>query len=243
METTDNKAARRGPVASLLRYWSLGMICILTCFAAFLIVIIPAGREEARWLKCQGRLKQIGLALLNYHDAHGSFPPAHLTDQDGKPTHSWRLLILPYLNWKEVHDRYNFSEPWNGPSNVALAKTAAGTAECFRCPSEHGSHPEWTSYVAVVGPGTLWTGGPAPPKDAVSGRTRILVVETQESGIHWMEPRDMPYETAVAGLLQSSPHSGRVHVLLSNGEVATLKEGVSLDKIGTEGAGTAAADQ
>jgi hypothetical protein len=62
-------------------------------------------------------LKQIGLALRNYHDAYGRFPPAYVADGHGPPMHSRRVLILPWLEKREIYDRYRFDEPWDGPNN------------------------------------------------------------------------------------------------------------------------------
>lgn len=65
-------------------------------------------------------LKQIGLALHNFHSAHRSFPPATIMGPDRKPWHSWRVFLLPYLGQKELYNRYKFDEPWNGPNNKML---------------------------------------------------------------------------------------------------------------------------
>ena len=43
-------------------------------------------------------MKQIGVALHNYHDAHGCFPPAYIADANGRPMHSWRILLLAFLS-------------------------------------------------------------------------------------------------------------------------------------------------
>jgi len=45
------------------------------------------------------------LAVANYHDSHGQFPPPYIAEADGKPMHSWRVLILPYLEHGELYDQ------------------------------------------------------------------------------------------------------------------------------------------
>jgi hypothetical protein len=69
-------------------------------------------------------MKQIGIALQNYHDRHGSFPPAYTVDKEGNPLHSWRTLILPYFapgviepKWKDIYDQIRFDEPWDSEHN------------------------------------------------------------------------------------------------------------------------------
>ena len=98
----------------------------------------------------------MGVALLTYHDTYGSFPPAYIADDQGRPMHSWRVLILPYLEEKSLYDRYDFSEPWDGPDNSQLA---AEMPKVYRCRSDSCSlSPTDTSYLAVVGDGTIWPG-------------------------------------------------------------------------------------
>ena len=61
------------------------------------------------------------MAVANYHETFGSFPPAFVNGPDGTPWHSWRVLILPYLQQQKLYESYNFAEPWNGPNNRTLA--------------------------------------------------------------------------------------------------------------------------
>lgn len=77
-------------------------------------------REAARRVSCLNNLRHIELALHNYHNAHGCFPPAYIVDESGRPMHSWRVL-LPYLEQEALYDQYDFSEPWDGPNNRKLA--------------------------------------------------------------------------------------------------------------------------
>jgi hypothetical protein len=67
----------------------------------------------SRKATCEARLRQIGLALQNYHDQHGSFPPAYTLGPDNKPWHSWRVLILPQLGEQKLYQEYRFDEPWD----------------------------------------------------------------------------------------------------------------------------------
>jgi hypothetical protein len=158
-------------------------------------LLLPASRfgsrEAARRMQCSNHLKQIGLALQNYHDDYGSLPPAFVADANGKPMHSWRVLLLPYLGGKALYDKYDFNEPWNGPSNSKLHREAM---RVFCCPSRSGGQAKTdTSYVVIRGSETAWPSDKAVTLASMTDGTAnaILVVEMAESGIHWMEPRDL----------------------------------------------------
>ncbi len=110
-------------------------------------------------------MKQFGLALHNYHDKFGCFPPAYVADATGRPMHSWRVLILPFMEEAALYQQYRFDEPWDGPNNSKLANRIP---EVYRCPTYERSHDRlklsaphlalMTNYVAVVGVGTAFDG-------------------------------------------------------------------------------------
>lgn len=130
------------------------------------------------------------MAVADYHDTHHHFPPPYVNGPDGKSWHSWRILILPYIEQKELYDAYNFDEPWDGPNNRKLAERMP---QIFRF---HGSEREGnttTNYLAVVGEETIWPGDrKLSYSDITDGTSEtILIVENHGAGIHWMEPRDL----------------------------------------------------
>ncbi len=148
-------------------------------------------RDRHRRPQCLNNMHNIALALHNYHSAYGSLPPPYIADASGRPMHSWRVLMLPYLDRPDLYQAYRFDEPWDGPNNSKLHNLIV---DVFNCPEDHGGKKSTeTSYVAVVGPETLWPGDRAVRLDDVTdglGNT-LLVVEIANSGIHWLEPRDL----------------------------------------------------
>ena len=167
-----------------------------TAFVLFLCVMAPAlsgSRHAARRSVCQGHLKQIVVALHSYHDQYGSFPPAIVRDEAGRPMHSWRVLLLPFVEEGDLYKQYRFDEPWDGPNNKKLHRI---TVPSYVCPEQSGRENNpiaHTNYTVVVGPRTAF------PEDRCvrlgditdnQGNT-LLVVEIHNSGIHWMEPRDL----------------------------------------------------
>ena len=169
-------------------------ILLLLLVIALLTPAIQTAREAAPRNHCINNLKQISLALQAYHDVFGSFPPAYIADENGKPMHSWRVLILPYLEETSIYDAYDFNEPWNGPNNSKLMVIL----NTFRCPT--ATTPDThTNYVAVVGPRTAWPEDESSRKARfVDGRSKtIQIIESHQRSVHWMEPRDVSFDEAV----------------------------------------------
>ncbi|TWT99695.1 hypothetical protein Pla108_06380 [Botrimarina colliarenosi] len=159
--------------------------------------------EAARQSACQGHMNGLQSALRNYEALNGHYPPAYINGPDGKPWHSWRVLLLPFLGEEAVYDQYRFDEPWNGPNNQALADRIS--PNLFRCTNAPGGKREWnTNYVAVVGKETAFPGAETVASDDIKDgvENTILLVEIGNSDIHWMEPCDLQYRSLT---LQTDP--------------------------------------
>jgi hypothetical protein len=204
--TTAEK--RTAAVAREPRRWQFSLAGLLV-WIAIAGVLLAMGRlgwlaignagEAARHSSCQGHCCQLAVALHNYHDHYGSFPPAYIADASGKPMHSWRVLLLPFIEKQALYQRYNFNEPWNGPNNRMLA---AQMPETYGCPSARGRPVDETNYVVVVGPGTAWPGATTVSLSQVTDNEdqTLLFVEIRDSGISWMEPRDLDINTMPRGI-------------------------------------------
>lgn len=171
------------------------LLVILGLLVALLLPDIQSAREASPRNSCINNLKQISLALHGYHDVYGCFPPAYIADENGKPMHSWRVLILPYMEETTVYDAYDFNEPWDKQSDSRLAAVSIDT---FRCPS--ATTPDThTNYLAVVGPRTAWPNGKSSRLDDFGDGTAntLLLIESHQHSVHWMEPRDISFDEAV----------------------------------------------
>ena len=190
----------------------LRMFCYAGCLLLLLMCCLwfPAmntAREAMRRMMCFNNLKQIAVALHNYHQTYSCFPPAFLPDEQGHPKHSWRVLILPFLGHQTLYSAYNFNEPWDSPSNRRLL---AQRPTEFSCPA-HGNdsrhHDTCTSYVAVVGPSTSWPGPVGKRLSQLVDPTGeiLLVVEAAGDDIPWTEPQDLMLPEAREQLTLTDP--------------------------------------
>ena len=201
-------------------------ILIKTVFALFFLVILismmlPAVqnvRIPDPKTVCRNSVKQIALGLLGYENANGHFPPAYIADENGKPMHSWRVLILPHIEEDDLYQRYSFDEPWNGPNNSKLHDEII---HAYRCPSSRErreSEINGTNYVVVTGPRTAFPFGQsrtiAEIADGISNT--IGLVEISDSNFHWMKPEDRTVPQILAQTAQTkgdenaiANHSGK----------------------------------
>jgi prepilin-type N-terminal cleavage/methylation domain-containing protein/prepilin-type processing-associated H-X9-DG protein len=175
----------------------LVVIAIIAVLIALLLPAVQQAREAARRTQCKNNLKQIGLALHNYHDTFLMFPigytdGSNATDvQDGG--WSWQAMILPQLEQTNLAARFDFNFHPHGPNSLPqnLAAVATGLA-VFSCPSDikpdttvlHGDTANGTvatsSYCGSLGmfdaqPGIATTNPPGPDRRMTSGLFTINV--------------------------------------------------------------------
>lgn len=142
---------------------------------------------------CDAQLKQIVKALHAYHDEYETFPPAFVADAEGKPMHSWRVLILPQLGEQELYDEYKFDQPWDGPDNSKLLERRPSV---YLCPEEEFAGASTTSYAAVVGATAAWRGSEPTKRTKMKDdpAQSVLLVQATQSEFPWLAPKDIEFD-------------------------------------------------
>jgi len=190
------------------------------------LTAVQTARESAREAMCRNNLRQIGLALHNYHDMYGSFPPAYIADESGRPMHSWRVLILPQLDQQALYSRYRWDEPWDGPNNSQLLSEMPAI---YRCPSHPETNSTNTAYAGVFGPKSMFRGtlGIRLADVTDAPMYTAMVGELTDADIPWMQPRDVDItQHPVLGDSEgfSSYHPDGVHFLFVDGSARLVPE-------------------
>jgi prepilin-type processing-associated H-X9-DG protein len=188
--------------------------------------------EDIEWSRramCTNNLKQIGLALHNYLDIHGTFPPAAITDKNGKPLLSWRVAILPYLEFGPLYAKFHLDEPWDSPHNRSLIEPIPSV---FACRSDRTRKSGMTEYQAVIGLDTAFTPDfkPLRVQDFTDGTTSTLLIGESRRSVPWTKPADLSFNMGVPlsglGSYHGRPDEG-FNALFADGHVGFIKNTVS----------------
>ncbi len=162
-------------------------------------------------------LRKIGMALWDYHREYERFPPWQTLDANGQSLHSWRSLILPFLDEDSLFEAIDFSQPWDSDTNRRAWE---------RRPSVYGGkefEPLLTNVMAVVGAETIW-----PPVGRGSFKEidskfcyPIGAVALTDMSVHWMQPID----TDVFSVIADHEKNKELIVACVGGGVEILREG------------------
>ena len=222
-------AAPIGQIKPLAQGDRITLEADLETTAELVAVPIRQAREAARRSQCTNNLKQIGLAMHNYHSANNTFPPAYSKGPDGKPLLSWRVHILPYLEQKALYDEFHKDEPWDSEHNKTLISRMPAVYTCpsgSRTPAKEGK----TSYLTPRGPATVFPGTEAVKlQDVTDGTSNtIFVVDASDAAaVTWTKPDD--WDISVELKLQSlfGHHPKGTNVGFADGSVHFLKETIT----------------
>jgi hypothetical protein len=176
--------------------WGCAVSLLPVLLGFWIAPFAPNAREAARRAQCAGNLRFLAMGLHSYRDANGHFPPQFVADANGKPMHSWRVLIQPHLDAQGLYAAYKFNEPWDGPNN---SKLASQMPRYFRCPSDTEMPANMTNYFYVLGCADGKQGGVGVSFQDVKDKPTIMLIESSTARVNWMEPRDLTLEELLAG--------------------------------------------
>lgn len=210
---------RKGSIARKI----MGVLVVLAILFVIAAVFLPSPRYRImQRMSCTNNLKSIGLALLNYEQTYGVFPPEYTVDAAGKPLHSWRTLILPFLEEKEIYDSIDLNKPWDDPVNQ---KVWNRIPKCYSCPAKK-SKLDHTYYQAVVtDKSAIQKTVSHSVKEITDGpASTLLIFESSiEDAVPWMKPTDADWSSHVAKFAKAKmPHEELGNVLFSDGSVGVL---------------------
>lgn len=188
----------------------------------------PIQTMERRSAQAQSsnNLKQIALAMHNYHSAHKGFPlPASLAT-DGKPLLSWRVAILPYLGEEDLYKKFHLDEPWDSPNNRPLADKMPSV---YRLPITKNTEPGRTNYLLPVGNGAGFTADkPTEIKDITDGTSNtIMIIEVDDDhAVPWTKPDDWQFDPQQPAKGLGQFFDGRFNAAFFDGSVHSISAAI-----------------
>jgi hypothetical protein len=194
---------------------------------ALLLPAVQQAREAARRTQSKNNMKQIGLAMHNYHDTYLNFPERVVLDKQDKPGLSWRVKLLPFLDQGELYSKFHLDEPWDSDHNKQLIERMPAV---YSSPNDPDLMTQGkTRYLVPVGDGTLFDGEKGPRiRDITDGTSNtIMAVEAHhDSAVIWTKPDDLDidFDEPLLGLQHS--RNGGFHVLLADGSVRFVSDNI-----------------
>ncbi len=195
--------------------------CFLVCGGLLAVFMYPTAVSSAHRMQCSNNLKQIGLALHNYHSEFGVLPPAYTVDANGHRLHSWRTLILPYMEQRALYQRIDLNKPWDDPANAFLLEE---NVSAYQCPSSKLGNG-LTTYQVIDDPSSAFPGSATVKfSDIVDGTgNSVCVVETdKQDAVRWAEPSDQSLLSYLSAV--KAPHIFGRNALMLDGSVHFLKK-------------------
>jgi hypothetical protein len=165
---------------------------------------VMAIRASSQQMMSKNNMRQIAIALHNYHDAYTALPARFNQDAGGRPLLSWRVHILPFLEEVELYEQFHLDEPWDSEHNRTLIEQMPE----FLVHPKLKLPPGNTVYLGLTGKDTVWR----EPKDAKqqpsgvtleevsvgdgTSRTAFLIEVPAESAVIWTKPDDFDVDEA-----------------------------------------------
>jgi hypothetical protein len=182
---------------------------------------IQMAQEAARRTKARGHMKQLGLALHNFHDGYGHFPPQPLAD--GDMPQSWMTDLLPYMNQQALHNGIVRTAAWNDPANKASFRVVVPQ---YQNPSLSDQQFDATGYALAhfAGNSRIFAGERRTRiADIRDGTSNTFLAGMVGAGFKpWADPsnhRDPSRGVTGGPQAFGSPHPTAVYLLMADGSI------------------------
>ena len=208
------------------RYAFLAAVPLVAAFVGT-AVTAPAAKEKPdapptkeQLGKSLNNLKEIGLAIHNFHDINNALPSNVV--KDGKVILSWRIHLLPYLEQDDLFKQFKLDEPWDSANNKKLIEKIPDVYAPLRGKAEKAA----TYYQMFAGEkGLLRPGGKQTSfANITDGLSNTFMVIEAAKPVIWTKPGDIEYDEKTVPKLGGMFGPGFTNVLFGDGSVGRLLE-------------------
>jgi hypothetical protein len=190
--------------------------------------LITQMQGNASQAQSANNLKQLGLAMWNYHQVHKHFPTG-IRDKQGKLMLSWRVQILPYVEGDRLYKQFKLDEPWDSVHNLPLAMRMP---DVFRSPGSKAA-PGKTSYLGPTGKGLFFDRSVAERKfhDITDGssNTIMLLNVDDDHAVTWTKPEDIDIDSKESLRGLGGNPTGRFQAVFGDGSIHTISRKIGAD--------------
>ncbi|MDR2641758.1 MAG: DUF1559 domain-containing protein [Planctomycetaceae bacterium] len=189
--------------------------------SGLLLPAVKAARENARKARYSSNIREIILALNCYDSVYGKLPPLYTVDVAGKPLHSWRVLILPFMEQATLHEKIRLNEPWDSEYNKQFHNVLIPQYSEPKITNSNDPNMR-CNYVVIKGQ-------PLKPKvetelgDISDGTSKTVSIVVVKEPFCWMDPKaDISLEDFVKWTNKKDSVLGTENVGFWNGSVKIL---------------------
>jgi prepilin-type processing-associated H-X9-DG protein len=196
---------------------------------------VVVARGAAGRVQSSNNLKQMAIAMHNYHSTYNAFPPAAITGKDDKPLLSWRVAILPFVEQDALYNEFKLDEPWDSANNKKLLEKMPRvymTPEQAEKADEKGEKVTTTHYRVFHGKGAAFEGTSGQPIATFTDGTSntILIVEAEQA-VPWTKPEELPFDPKKDLPKLGLKGAEKVNVAMADGSVRELQKEIKKDEL------------
>ncbi|MCE9529239.1 MAG: DUF1559 domain-containing protein [Planctomycetales bacterium] len=217
--TAQGSGGGAGPMIMVIA--AVLVIGLLVCGGVIVVggfSLVGSARTSAQRMSSQNNLKQLGLAIHNYHDMYNELPPAIVKDSTGKPLYSGMVLLLPFVEQDNLFQQFDKSKAWDDPANIGISRTMISI---FMNPRSTDTRPGHCDYMLVGGPNAMLAdSGKSTLMNVMDGTSNTIMaveagnnssLESWAQAVYWDPSK--PFD---------SPDPTNVNVLFGDGSVRAL---------------------
>ncbi len=227
---------RKGDTLEVKMKASMGdqmtVVAVVAVGVGLLLPAVQKVRAAANRTTSSNNLKQMAIAMHNFHDTSSYFPNNITDKKTGKPLLSWRVAILPFMDQPALYKQFKLDEPWDSEHNLKLAKIAVKSyCQPGVEPTRDSQGNILTPYQGLTGPDTLFEEGKKIRFNQISdGMSNTILFVEAKNQVIWTKPVDVPFDPQKdlppTAILFGGITAGGFNAIFADGSVRFLADSI-----------------